>query len=53
MRDSVNTYLGAVARRLLLARAAEALAWSLRLAGKAGRVVYDFDAPRGEGDFSE
>ena len=34
-------------------RAAEGLSRSLRLAGKAGLVVYDFDAPRGEGDFSE
>ncbi len=34
-------------------RAAEALSMRLRCAGGCGHVVYDYDAPRGEGDFSE
>ncbi len=34
-------------------RAAEALSMRLRFAGWFGLVVYDYDAPRGEGDFSE
>ena len=34
-------------------RAAEALSMRLRWAGWCGHVVYDYDAPRGEGDFSE